>query len=441
MEEGEQRLTTARQARVDRLAEQERQRRAELERQRIANAINEYWTALETAIESEDLDEATTILNHVRTLNPEAAELAQGELRLEPLRAELERQRVEAIQEHWKAFEVRLEAEDLSEAASILAEVRALNPEDQGLEAGEQRLEAAKKQQVIKEYWVVFEAALGMRDMNKAASTLIQISELYPDLAGLSAGEQRLERMRQESEERARESVGEMVSIPGGTFSMGDLSGDGNDNERPVHNITVPSFRIGKYEVTFAQWYVCVADGGCGGYTPDDEGWGRGDRPVINVSWDDAQGFIDWLNNRTGGNFRLPTEAEWEYAARAGSTKKYSWGNSIGSNRANCVEDEFGHVCGERWKYTSPAGSFSANAWGLHDFHGNVFEWVQDCYTNSYVGAPADGSAWTSGNCSWRVIRGGSWVGYASSLRSAYRVSESRSVRDDSTGFRLAQDK
>ena len=217
---------------------------------------------------------------------------------------------------------------------------------------------------------------------------------------------------------------------------MGDLSGDGADQQRPVHSVTVPAFSLGKYEVTFAQWDAFVADGGCGGYTPDDKGWGRGSRPVINVSWDDVQGFIDWLNAKTGGNFRLLTEAEWEYRTRAGSGTKYSWGNSIGSNRANCDR------CGSRWgrDRTAPVGSFSANAWGLQDMHGNVWEWVQDCWNRSYVSAPTDGSAWMSGNCSLRVIRGGSWHYGPGFLHSAYRSRNTRTSRDFDLGFRLAQD-
>ncbi len=154
---------------------------------------------------------------------------------------------------------------------------------------------------------------------------------------------------------------------------------------------------------------------------------------------DDAQSFIDWLNEKTGGNYRLPTEAEWEYAARAGSKTRYSWGNDLGSNRANCDNDD----CGDSWDTTAPVGSFPANAWGLHDMHGNVWEWVQDCWNDSYKGAPKDGSALTSGDCSLRVIRGGSRYSVPENLRSAYRDRAgrtSRAPRDDGMGFRLAQD-
>ena len=240
------------------------------------------------------------------------------------------------------------------------------------------------------------------------------------------------------------ELAGEMVSIPAGSFDMGDLSGNGDEyDERPVHRVTVPAFRLGKYEVTFAQWDACVADGGCNGYSPDEQGWGRGNRPVINVSWHAVQSFIDWLNDETGGNYRLPTEAEWEYAARAGSVTEYGWGDAIGINMANC------DGCGSQWDAgrTASAGSFPANVWGLYDMHGNVYEWLQDCWNDAseydlrgYEGAPDDGSAWTSDNCSWRVVRGGSWFGTPWSLRSAHRFRFDSSRHGPNIGFRLARD-
>ena len=149
----------------------------------------------------------------------------------------------------------------------------------------------------------------------------------------------------------------------------------------------------------------------------DDEGWGRDRRPVINVSWDDAQEYVRWLSDQTGATYRLLTEAEWEYAARAGTSTAYPWGNEIGSGQANCWD------CGSQWdrEKTAPAGSFPANAWGLHDMHGNVWEWVADCWNESYLGAPSDGSARLRGECSRRVLRGGSWHIEPWLLRSAYR--------------------
>ena len=304
----------------------------------------------------------------------------------------------------------------------------------------------AGMERVIGSYLELFESALEQEAFDKASTYLSRIRDLHPDEPGLADGERRLaearqaaESERQKAEARARQFAGEMVSIPGGTFRMGDLSGDGYSLEKPVHSVTVRPFKIGKYEVTFAQWDACVADGGCGGYRPDDEGWGRGNRPVIGVSPVYAESFIDWLNNKTGGNYRLPTEAEWEYAARASSTTEYSWGNDIGGNRANCDNDD----CGDRWEYTAPVGSFAANAWGLHDMHGNVWEWVQDCMHVNYEGAPTDGSAWTS-RCfeddSVHMLRGGSWFSHAKHLRSANRFGYVPLELMNTLGFRLAED-
>ena len=199
--------------------------------------------------------------------------------------------------------------------------------------------------------------------------------------------------------------------------------------------------------MTFAQWDACWADGGCRNrehprvVLADDHSWGRDNGPVINVSWNDAQLYIHWLNGKTGGGYRLPSEAEWEYAARAGSTTEYSWGDDIGSNRTNCDNDD----CGDSYEYTAPVGSFPANAWGLHDMHGNVWEWVQDCWHESYAGAPNDGSAWiditwTSGSCSLRVIRGGSWLNSARIMRSSYRATDNIWERLENVGFRVARD-
>jgi len=198
-------------------------------------------------------------------------------------------------------------------------------------------------------------------------------------------------------------------------------------------------FAVGVYEVTFDEWYACVDGGGCGSYIPDipSSSWDRENRPVINVSWDDAQSYVRWLSARTGKTYRLLSEAEWEYVARAGTGTAYSWGDSIGVNRANC------DGCGSQWddEKTAPVGSFAANAWGVYDMHGNVYEWVEDCWNDSYVGAPADGSAWESEDCSKRVLRGGSWYWGPRSLRSACRDGSATAYRSilNHYGFRLAR--
>ena len=164
---------------------------------------------------------------------------------------------------------------------------------------------------------------------------------------------------------------------------MGCVSGrDCEDDERPVHTVRVERFELSKYEVTFEEYDRFTA--ATGRARADDEGWGRGRCPVINVTWDDAVAYTQWLSQQTGERYRLPSEAEWEYAARAGTSTAYSWGNEIGRNRANC------YGCGSRWdgRQTAPVGSLSPNGWGLHDMHGNVWEWVQDCWNESYRGAP-----------------------------------------------------
>jgi formylglycine-generating enzyme required for sulfatase activity len=155
----------------------------------------------------------------------------------------------------------------------------------------------------------------------------------------------------------------------------------------------------------------------------------------MNVSWQDAQQYAAWLSKVTGKSYRLLTEAEWEYAARAGTTTPYYWGDVIGTANANC------NGCGSEWdnKQPAPVGSFAPNAFGLYDMAGNVSQWVQDCYHVDYNGAPIDGSAWTSGNCKQQVARGGSWVSPPQSLRSASRQWSLSDFRSGSLGFRVGR--
>jgi len=228
----------------------------------------------------------------------------------------------------------------------------------------------------------------------------------------------------------------DMIIIKAGSFMMGASNRNGDHDELPVHRVNIDEFKMGRYEVTFAQWDACVADGGCNGRRAYDKGWGREDRPVIHVNWDDTQNFIKWLNEKTGKQFRLLSEAEWEYAARAGTNTTFSWGDYTGNNHANCKG------CGSpRLNDTTlPVGSFEANQFGLYDMHGNVWEWVADCWNNTYVGAPVDGSAWISGNCDYRVIRGGSYFSLPPILRSSNRSFNIRTFTASEPGFRLAHD-
>jgi formylglycine-generating enzyme required for sulfatase activity len=238
----------------------------------------------------------------------------------------------------------------------------------------------------------------------------------------------------------------EMVELPPGEFLMGspDSEKEQGSNEGPQHKVKI-NYRLamGKYEATFAEWDACEAAKVCP--HADDRGWGRGLRPVIKVSWNDAQTYIRWLNGLTGQTYRLPSEAEWEYAARAGTTTPFSTGDCITTAQANYDGNHDYNSCGVTGTYlgkTQPVGSYPANPWGLFDMHGNVLEWVQDCYHDSYNNAPGDGSAWDLGtDCASerRVLRGGSWDSDPRNLFSASRDVDGAGVRGIRAGFRLAR--
>lgn len=216
-----------------------------------------------------------------------------------------------------------------------------------------------------------------------------------------------------------------------------------NGDQQPQHKVTIATpFAVSKFELTFAEWDACVADHAC--RKADDEfRWGRGRQPVINVSWLDAQQFVAWLVKKTGKPYRLLSEAEYEYAARAGTTTAYPWGDEIkfnGKPVASCSG------CGSQWdrRQTAPVGSFPPNKFGLYDMVGNVWEWTDDCWNGSplygsYNGVPTDGSAWTGGDCSYRVLRGGSWQDVPEHLRSAARWRLPPGERENTIGFRVAR--
>ena len=235
----------------------------------------------------------------------------------------------------------------------------------------------------------------------------------------------------------------ELVVVASGSFEMGSPSGEAGrgGDEGPVHRVTFERpLAVGVYEVTFGEWDACVSDKGCGEYRPDDKGWGRGCRPVINVSWDDAQAYVGWLSRKTGQKYRLLSESEWEYVARAGTTGPFHTGSTISAGRAN-YNGNLTYGSGRKGQYrkkTIPVGSFPANGFGLHDVHGNVWEWVEDCYSDGYVGAPVDGSAW-EWNCDRRVLRGGSWDDDPVGLRSADRFRRGTGDRLSFLGFRIAR--
>jgi formylglycine-generating enzyme required for sulfatase activity len=241
----------------------------------------------------------------------------------------------------------------------------------------------------------------------------------------------------------------EVVVVPAGEFLMGSQPSERgrNPDEGPQRKVTfAQAFAVGKYEVTFAQWDACVAEAGCT-HKPSDNNWGRGKRPIINVSWNDTQQFVSWLAKKTGKPYRLMTEAEWEYAVR-GTTKTtdrqspFSTGPTINYSQAN-YDANFVYGVGAKIgiyrQKTLDVGSFKPNAFGLHDMHGNVWEWVEDCYKDSYAGAPTDGSAVTSRTCALNILRGGAWNYYPQLLRSAYRYASAPAVRMENAGFRVAR--
>lgn len=232
-----------------------------------------------------------------------------------------------------------------------------------------------------------------------------------------------------------------LVEIPAGTYQMGGKNSYlmGNIGEGlPIHEVKVPGFRIMATELTFAMWEECSAAGPCVNFS--DEGWGRGDRPIIHVSWDHVQTYIGWLNETTGMNFRLPSEAEWEYAARAGTTTRFSWGDNQDCALANSTWSRLVQAGSCRGQ-TVPVKSHPPNSWGLYDMFGNLQEMTQDCWHSNYQGAPADGSAWTEGgDCSYRIVRGGHWAHDQDLMYSRLRRWNPANEGDRYTGFRLAHD-
>ncbi len=243
-------------------------------------------------------------------------------------------------------------------------------------------------------------------------------------------------------------SCPEMAVLPAGEFLMGSPESErGREaNEGPQRKVTIAQpFAAGKYEVTFAEWDACAAEGGCT-EKPGDEGWGRAKRPVINVSWHDANQYTAWLAKKTGKPYRLLSEAEWEYAARGvtkaeGASMPFSTGQIINYRQAN-YDANFLYNSSPPGIYrqqTVNAGSLPRNPFGLHEMHGNVWEWVQDCYRPTYEGAPADGAPVAQAGCRLHILRGGAWNYYPQLLRSAYRYATSPDVRLNNAGFRVAR--
>ncbi len=220
-----------------------------------------------------------------------------------------------------------------------------------------------------------------------------------------------------------------MAVVPAGRFVMGDAKAHAGA-EKPEVTVTIPRpFALGRTEVSFDQWQACVDDGACRGDL-DDHGWGRGSRPAINMTWDDAAAFTAWVGKRSGLTCRLPAEAEWEYAARAGTTTGFWWGNAAGTGNANCRDCQGGtdHPYGSR-----PAASFKPNPWGLYDMNGNVWEWTGDCWTPNHASASTEDPR----TCRDRVIKGGSWYYFSTMSRASARAKNDARVWSYNIGLRV----
>ena len=367
-------------------------------------------------------------------------------------------------------------------AVECYLEVLSRDPANMEAEAGLRR--------VFDKYAAWGHAALERGDVSKARRYVKKLQELNPEsqevaelesaiarLEKEAAARERVERERREREERERAALApgrvfqdcdacpEMVVVPAGSFMMGSSSHEEgrDDDEGPQHRVTIPvPFAVGRYEVTRGEFARFVEAAGhstgnsCRTYEDGDwkdrsgrnwrdPGYRQDNRePVVCVNWEDARAYVNWLSRETGKPYRLLSEAEWEYSARAGTTGPFHFGATISTDQANYDgNDTYGSGRkGEYRKKTVRVGSFPANGFGLHAVHGNVWEWVEDCWHESYRGAPSDGSAWvTGGDCGKRVrvLRGGSWYSYPSSLRSAFRNRSSAGDRNLNSGFRVTR--
>jgi formylglycine-generating enzyme required for sulfatase activity len=331
-------------------------------------------------------------------------------------------------------------------AADAQAKRKAEEAEQQRLallKAEQERAAAEAKRKAEAE--IVAKAAADAQARRKAEEAETQRIALLKDEQDRAAVEtKRRADLQKKSTDPKERSIGqrfrdctdgcpEMIVVPGGAFLMG--SDDGESSEKPPHRVVIPApFAVAEFEATFAEWDACIADGGCK-YRPDDKGWGRGNRPVIYVSWHNVtREYLPWLSAKAGKPYRLLTEAEWEFVARANTNTAYSWGNDVGRKRAHC------NGCTTEWiKHTELVGSFAPNGFGVYDMHGNVYELTQDCWNESYRGAPIDGTAWTTGDCNRHVVRGGSWFTAPKYLRSAARDADSADYRNSNVGFRVAR--
>jgi len=384
----------------------------------------DYVTKIEDAFLGKQWDEAKRYLKDLRLVNPASLD-------------ELEKRYVSELKD---AFFL----EQRDEAKWYLENLRLLNPKSS---------ELAKLETL---YVTKIENALKQKQLDKAKRSLEDLRLINPKSPKLPELENKLAKLEEKLKKGCTSQYStskffqhclkdgglgpKMVTIPAGDFWMGDIQGGGETDEKPKHFVSIKkSFAMCRYEVTFEE-YDRFADA-TGRDKPKDKGWGRGKRPVINVSWDDAKAYVDWLSEQTDESYGLPSEAQWEYAARAGKTTKYWWGDTASHKHANYGREKCcaGLKTGkDKWKNTSPVGSFEPNPFGLYDMLGNVWEWVADPYHDNYNGAPKDGNVWKKGG-EKAVLRGGSWYNKAEWCRAANRYHYLEDEpHNDHIGFRCS---
>ena len=346
---------------------------------------------------------------------------------------------LQRVFEKYEAWARRaLQKEDLAKARGDVDKMRGLVPEAPAVRELDEAIAHLERQREDEARIAAEEEAKQRADEAHVAEEEAKQRADEAHVAAEEEAKRRIEEAENQetpaAQERFRDCQGcpQIVVVPSGEYMMGTENYDYVlDDEEPQHLVTIARpFAVGVYEVTAAEWDACVSGGGCEWNSP----WGRGgggDDPAVHVSWEDAQDYLWWLSRESEKDYRLLSESEWEYVARAGTTTAYHFGSYISRDQANF---------GFNWGDPDPVGSYPANEFGLHDVHGNVWEWVEDCWHDNYRGAPADGSAWTESDCGRRVLRGGSWFVGAAFLRSANRYKRDHEVRDNAIGFRVARD-
>ncbi len=394
------------------------------------------------------LSGAKTDLSANRLTSPagnNAWEKYQAVLKLAPGHIDAQKGMDNVIARYKSMFDSALRREKFAEAERYVSQIRSVHANAPVLSEMENRLSASRADEKRRQ-----EAQKEKLERIRQEAAEAERRRQEQEAAARKAESNREKRAGRKF--RDCEACPEMVVVPAGAFAMGSPSGESGRyaDEGPRHQVKMwYPFAVGVYEVTFEEWDACVDAGGCGGYVPDDKGWGRGKRPVINVSWNDAQAYVQWLSNKTGAEYHLLSESEWEYVARAGTNTARYWGESSSAqcryaNGADEAARRYHNnwpveACDDGHYHTAPVGTYTANAFGLCDVLGNVWEWTQDCWNDNYSNVSGDGSARKSGDCSMRVLRGGSYVSGPRFLRSAYRIGETSELRDGGLGFRVAR--